>query len=768
MAVRRRATRVVLRGVALALTLSMMMPLPSALADCQPDSVVDGAEVVCAGTDTDGLNAGQGTRGVTITIEDAATVEAPDTTILFGSETTVVNNGLVRSGNDYALYGYADGRVVNNGSLVLESTYSSEFTGDAVVRFLGSEGVVENYGLISASGTGIRTTLAGVALTSNSQFLNSGDVIVDVTEGEDGSSGYGAYISIGSYIRNMGLIRVSATDVPASLTGLYSGGYSVFALVNDGDIEVVLGGTQTFFGPLRVKGIDMGPQQSVFNNGSIAASTNAPGGRAYGIFGSPDIFRNTGSVVVEASDEAGLSYGIFYVLPPFYFQDSPGEIVNSGTIDADIAIYANGYQQYLNNTGTIRGDIVLLGGDDLVDLGDGSTIEGDIDAGDGMDSFTSQGHGSISGRIAGLENFTVTGGELALALEDGSDFGTMSIDAGIVHLSGAVTGDIAIASGASLDGTASITGDIQNAGILAPGNSVGTMTVNGDYTQAAVGELFVELGTVSGDRLDVAGAAALDGVLATALQGNDPEALEGRSYTVVSAGGISGEFDNTGTVEQGFWTLAIARAGNAVTVTIVDVDTPLGASEPVTAALASALNQTSPAIQSQLSDGQQTSLDYDSMGDWESTAASFNGNWNALGDRTPAVSLPKTGSAEFEGTTKGELTETGSPEAFVVEGNVMLTADFARGLVNADFTGMEKIDRDGVASAWVDFRARMSIADGTSEFAGTAGSDDGVWNGEARGGFFGDDDGMPGHAAGLWSISSPLGRALGGFTARRQ
>jgi hypothetical protein len=63
-----------------------------------------------------------------------------------------------------------------------------------------------------------------------------------------------------------------------------------------------------------------------------------------------------------------------------------------------------------------------------------------------------------------------------------------------------------------------------------------------------------------------------------------------------------------------------------------------------------------------------------------------------------------------------------APEAFIVEGDVLLTADFASGLVNA----------------------------------------------EAKGGFYGDDNGMPGHAAGLWSMSSPLGRALGGFMAKRQ
>ncbi|MEN3973494.1 hypothetical protein [Emcibacter sp. SYSU 3D8] len=488
---------------------------------------------------------------------------------------------------------------------------------------------------------------------------------------------------------------------------------------------------------------------------------------------------------------------------------------NAGLIEADTAVYLDGIDHTITNDGTLKGafaavnnangpmtlknsglisgDLLLGSSGDTIELSTGSRIKGDIVGGSGYDSITATGDAVLDGKITGVDALAVEDGTLILQLDDGSSITKTTVSGGTLRLQGTVATSATVTADGGLAGIGTLQGNVTNQGIVTPGALNGVLKISGSYSQSSTGQMFVELGAAGSNKLAVTGTAALDGLLVAGLIGRDLDALEGKSYTVLTAGSVVGSFDTAGTVQQGFWTLDVQHSGTAVTVTVTDVDLTIGASAPLVGSLAGTV-RTAGDIEVDLPGGgiiinggdapplggvisvlnepvqQSTALDYDSLGDWESTAASYVGGFDGLGARTPAGAMPKTGTAAFEGTTQGALTETasGAPEAFVVEGNVLLTANFASGLVNADFTEMEKIDAAGVASAWVDFRARMSIADGTSEFAGTAGTDDGVWNGEARGGFYGDEGGMPGHAAGLWSMSSPLGRALGGFLAKRQ
>ena len=71
-------------------------------------------------------------------------------------------------------------------------------------------------------------------------------------------------------------------------------------------------------------------------------------------------------------------------------------------------------------------------------------------------------------------------------------------------------------NGGSLTGNGTVNASIVNGAIVSPGSSPGTLTVNGDYTQTASGELRMELGratTAEWDRLLIAGSATLAGSL---------------------------------------------------------------------------------------------------------------------------------------------------------------------------------------------------------------------------------------------------------------
>ena len=137
------------------------------------------------------------------------------------------------------------------------------------------------------------------------------------------------------------------------------------------------------------------------------------------------------------------------------------------------------------------------------------------------------GNGS---KLALLCNLSIVGGTLAIA------------DGGQVAVGGLTT----IYS--KLQGNGSFTGDIQNYGTVAPGNSAGRLTINGNYTPgaSAFGTIQIELGgTVPGttyDQLVVTGDATLGGTLQVLLT-NSFTPVPGNSFDILDWGSLDSTFD---------------------------------------------------------------------------------------------------------------------------------------------------------------------------------------------------------------------------------
>ncbi len=96
---------------------------------------------------------------------------------------------------------------------------------------------------------------------------------------------------------------------------------------------------------------------------------------------------------------------------------------------------------------------------------------------------------------------------------------------------------------ASLTGTGTINGNVQNfGGIVAPGQSAGSLEINGELTQGAGGTLDIELGGLlqgaEYDFLDVTGVSTLDGLLRISLiNGFSP--AQGDYFDVLTATAIN-------------------------------------------------------------------------------------------------------------------------------------------------------------------------------------------------------------------------------------
>jgi hypothetical protein len=110
----------------------------------------------------------------------------------------------------------------------------------------------------------------------------------------------------------------------------------------------------------------------------------------------------------------------------------------------------------------------------------------------------------------------------------------------------------------SLVGGGTIEGSLTNSGYLHPTNGE-TLTVTGNYTQTANGELSVQWGTTA---LAVNSNAALSGSLVVGINPKRPP-KKGSTYTAMTFGTLSGEF-KTVTVEEGG---TVEYTGNSVVVT---------------------------------------------------------------------------------------------------------------------------------------------------------------------------------------------------------
>jgi T5SS/PEP-CTERM-associated repeat protein len=114
-----------------------------------------------------------------------------------------------------------------------------------------------------------------------------------------------------------------------------------------------------------------------------------------------------------------------------------------------------------------------------------------------------------------------------------SNGGTVSVSILHVQPTGIVKGD------------GNISGTVSNSGSVAPGNSPGTLQINGAYSQTSTGKLQIELaGTTPGtsyDQLLVSGAASLAGTLEVSLVGGFKPAT-GNAFDVMVAGSRGGTF----------------------------------------------------------------------------------------------------------------------------------------------------------------------------------------------------------------------------------
>ncbi|NLI81553.1 MAG: autotransporter domain-containing protein [Deltaproteobacteria bacterium] len=494
------------------------------------------------------------------------------------------------------------------GHVSIVTSFLSEVTGGVSgIRAVAADGIdIDNiYAITGNSGSGIEAT----ALNGNIEIAN---LMAGITGGASGVEANTTSGNISIWNNSRGTITgIGGSGIEATASNgnivienqgrIIGGETGVDAVTADGNIDI----TNIFhLGILnRIAGTSLYGIRAVSGNGNIIV-TNGESlgipresltieGHHYGVHATASSgsiqLQNAGNI---AAHDTAAGAGIH--------ADSVGDLWlhNSGTITGfrGIESSAGGSATFYNygsivaggtpaeavyhvgtatleNWGTIRGDVVLPGAfpHDVV-LHSGSTLSGDLAGGALTDSLTLDGGGALISRVTGFDSLTKTGAGLWSLTDDvnlGASSGTVNIEEGTLSVNGNLTAwQLSVLSGATLQGTGILSGRSSNMGTVAPGNSIGSMNIIGNYVQGATGALAIEVdGTGAHDVLAVTGTASLAGRLDIYPLGFIP----GRSTfggILTASDGVSGLFDEAVLV-SGSSVLSIVPVYNGYSVDLV-------------------------------------------------------------------------------------------------------------------------------------------------------------------------------------------------------
>jgi len=147
---------------------------------------------------------------------------------------------------------------------------------------------------------------------------------------------------------------------------------------------------------------------------------------------------------------------------------------------------------------------------------------------------------TFSGTLNGTGVLTIAGGKEILSGDNSAFGGSTLVQGGTLAVNGILGGPMSVLSGGRLQGIGTV-GDTTNAGVIAPGNSIGTLTIAGNYTGNG-GTLQIEsvLGGDASptDKLVVTGnTAGSTFVRVTNVGGTGAQTTEG--IKIVDVGGAS-------------------------------------------------------------------------------------------------------------------------------------------------------------------------------------------------------------------------------------
>ncbi|MBB3957142.1 autotransporter outer membrane beta-barrel domain-containing protein [Novosphingobium sediminicola] len=462
---------------------------------------------------------------------------------------------LVETGSGFGVTGTIDGgqgtnwlghqrsgtAAVTLGGL-LPTTFSSEFT--------------------VASGLTSRVTLSGPANFAGNIFVGGDGTIVNqlaTTGNVYGLSYAGSYTPYAG-TEMAGFVNRAAIGAVALNTGGFDNA-STIGSTGLGGPAVALSTAKGF---------------SFSNSGTIINNSASPAIYLSGTAATGSTISNSGTITggmslsMTAAADASVSIANSGTINGFtqtgyYYIPQPPYYISTSTTYSLLA-FANGAKSLnLNNSGTMKGDITLSGSD--VSLVNTGSIIGNIATGSGNDRIALNGAfaGAVNGGT-GTNTLSINAGSQSApvafssisniaALTQGGGFATVSGTAilgsaaltggRLVGLAGSTisASSITVGSGATFGSAGIVNGNIAVSGILSPGASPGTMTVNGNVTLNSGSTSLFEIAPTAQDKLVINGKLVIASGSTLQIAASTPVKVGSTLNLISASGGVTGSFD---------------------------------------------------------------------------------------------------------------------------------------------------------------------------------------------------------------------------------
>ena len=441
--------------------------------------------------------------------------------------------------------GHTGGTTLNAGVLAVEKDFSSTLT------FNGGELQV-NGGTTSWDAAGLSagktvTVDSGtwetdaLSLTGGAVKLQNGATLT-VTGDADFSGGTFTFanstLNVGGTLAGVTTVASGQTVNLTATSGLWGPASPGDNLVVDGTLGVSSAGTLNATGGLTANGNVTVAGTATVNGLAVGGGgTMELDGGTLILTGDVDFSNLGGGTFTHTAGEIRVSGGtttwVAGDLTAGQALTLAGGTLEIADQDFDTAqgtFTATGGRFAVANGRTLSGNAAKLNDRDVAN---GGTVEFDQTGADGEYSGVISGGGSL------LKNGTRT-----LTLSGLNTYtGSTTVSAGRLVVNGQIVGELTVENGAILGGGGSVR-NVRVNGTIAPGNSIGTMTITGDYTHDASATYDVEIDAGGGtDLIDVSGTATIGGGTVN-VQPESGTYEVGDIYTILEAdGGVFGEFD---------------------------------------------------------------------------------------------------------------------------------------------------------------------------------------------------------------------------------
>ncbi|XHR30280.1 MAG: autotransporter domain-containing protein [Chthoniobacteraceae bacterium] len=463
-----------------------------------------------------------------------------------GSGTTILTGS-----NTYSGYTVVNSGILQTGTLNTLSQQSAVYIGASGT--LDLNGYQQSVGSISGGGAILMGT---AALPANSGLVNL-----------DGSLSTGSNSVVGAGAVSGGVLTIGGTiSVGTGYTTISSsGGLSLIAV--GGTSGQTVAGTGTIVFNSETSGTN------VIFSGSGTLNTGGSSLTSGSLVLSTNVNISVGTTLTGTLNLSALSSGTLTNM-------SGGTLLLNGTYSlsngATVAWSGTGTDYLLTEISgtTVIGTTTLSGSSLTVSESSARMLRAALSPNlSGSDSVLVTGYDNLntvySGTISGNGQIVKTGTGTWNLTGINTSPGMTTVADGALLVNGTVSGDVFVWGG-YLGGSGIIGGSVLNESVVSPGNSPGTLTIAGDYSQASTGSLLIQIASTSVyDRLVIGGKAYLDGSLV--VQYLDGFTLSrGETFSFLSAaGGVSGSFSQVVFSSDYLLGLSVVVSGTTVSLDVV-------------------------------------------------------------------------------------------------------------------------------------------------------------------------------------------------------